>query len=465
MRIAATYNYELEPWQRRFESFWYSFLKVKLLNLRCVHRLLSVTHFQASSLFQDGQLEVDLLDLVAIDYLRIFSPTTYAYLAANRLNSFWFSIHRSFSDDRETRVNSKAALALCSNSELGERGAFLAISHLFPDFFALLPEWSQSYRLEYNDLKKFKLSSADRPIWHDKYQPLYFQLNLDASSLPNAEYKRFLQTSNACDMIKLFRNWAPNGWRKQLFSLLESDPNFTQSPQDPYHFLLALSSISDELDSTESVFQNKELDIAARLWSIRLSSVPEQNRLSFIKQIFQESDGISIPLLVLEYLRKKSGLEYFDGIESTPETPVASSNEIESLSEILFPKVRENFFKRYLPVTHLEGYRFYRIVSGLGTKRMEEILSTGPDGIDHEACFAIVASVIINWIPRFNINLFEESSINDNTSKAVATDLLRFASAQFWGRFVDSNPVDEIIDFKKRASINHIKTGLKVIDT
>lgn len=65
--IARDCNYDIESQIERFESFWRQFFRSKLKHHRSVHRLLTITAFHCRSLVRDGELEVDLLDLVGID--------------------------------------------------------------------------------------------------------------------------------------------------------------------------------------------------------------------------------------------------------------------------------------------------------------------------------------------------------------------------------------------------------------
>ena len=77
--IANSYGYTITPERLsgRADDLWRDLLKIKLTNLRAIYRLLTVVEFKCSALSYKGKLEVDLLDLLSIEYLRLYAPTTY----------------------------------------------------------------------------------------------------------------------------------------------------------------------------------------------------------------------------------------------------------------------------------------------------------------------------------------------------------------------------------------------------
>lgn len=457
--IAHKYNCDSERHLGRFDSFWRSFLKEKLTTPRAVYRLLSLTHFHAASLFQDGELEVDLLDLIAVDFLRIHSPTTYNDLVSSRFGEIWLLENRMLTADSKNKQDSPVACEILKRSELGELVAFRAIAHLFPDFSNLIPDLLNSRGGYFNDHRRHKLKAIDRPFWNEAIQPLYFQLTPDASRLPAAEYLRFKATDDAVAQVKILKEWKSNGWRPQLISRLIDDSDFVASRYDPYNFLLALSSVSDELDSDRDGPLGSELAMASRLWLERFSAVPEGKRLEIIERIFSESAGVSIPLLILEYLRDKNELNFHDREEAPRQIPEASKEAVEGLSEVLYPEVKKRFWRRFFPVSPNEANRLYRLAHALGPKRTEQILTLNQNDFDEEACYAVVLMVMRSLSPRVRLDLYEESSVIEEASKNVFSELLRFACSEFWLRFAESARIDETSNPEMKVALLHIITG------
>lgn len=223
--------------------------------------------------------------------------------------------------------------------------------------------------------------------------------------------------------------------------------------------LVDLSSVSDELDSDYNSPFGSKLAVASRLWLERFSTVPEDRKLEIIECIFKESAGVSIPLLILEYLREKNGVTFCDGLEAPSEIPIAGSELIERLSDVLFLEAKKRFWRRFFPVSLKDGDRLYRLAHALGPERTEKVLTPNQDDFDEEACFAIILMTMRSLSPSLRLDLFNESTVNEQVSLNVFENLLRFASSDFWHRFMKSVRIGESSNSDLKVALLHLEAG------
>ena len=460
--IASGCGYELENHLERFESFWREFLRKSLQNYRSVHRLLTTVSFHAKCLTKDGTLEVDLLDLLGIDFMRVNAPKMYDKLASDRPDSAWLISNRDYSSTEKERKDSVVALELINGKELDQISSFHLLVHLFPGFYSLLPETTKQRGFAGDDHQKFKLSPADRPIWDERFQPLYFQITSNAGFLPTSRYREFVSLKNALDMVRRFEEWAPRGWRSQLLSYLNDDPSFFDSHDNLEEFLLALSSVSDELETDGSIL-GRELDTAARLWMKRFAKIPEGDRLQLIRRLVEESRGISILLLVIEELRNRNNAEFFEGAKAEAAIPPATKEEIEEITESFLPKIEKRFMLRKFPVGPNQAWRLYRLAHAIGPVRLESILQRELAQDDADAAWAIAKAVISGLMPQLSLDLYKIDSVGPAASRNVIEALLQFASADFWSDFYNLASKKEALSEVDSVVILHIKTGLEAL--
>ncbi|MBP9225062.1 MAG: hypothetical protein KBF76_14420 [Verrucomicrobiales bacterium] len=460
--VAGSCNYELEKHLERYESFWREFLRKSLHNYRSVHRLLTTVSFHSRCLTKDGTLEVDLLDLVGIDFVRGSAPRMYDKLAADPPDSSWLISNRSYSHAKKGYEDSDVALDLISGKELDQASSFHLLVHLFPDFYSLLPETSQQRVYAGNDHQKFKLSASDHPIWDDRFQPLYFQIASDAGFLPTSRYREFISLKNALEMIRRFEDWESKGWRKHLISLLNDDPSFYESNDAPEEFLLALSSVSDDLENDGSILEG-ELDTAARLWMKMFAKVPENDRIQLLRRFIEESRGISILLLIFEELRNRNSAEFFEGAKAEPAIPHSSKEEIEEITESFFPQIEKRFMLRKFPVGPNQAWRLYRLAHAIGPVRLERILRRELDQNEADAPWAIAKAIIWGLMPKLRLDLSKVESVGPVASKNVMAALLQFASADFWSDFRNQASEKEALSEIDLVVLLHIESGLDAL--
>lgn len=461
--VARECGYKLESHVERFESFWRGFLRKSLLTYRNVHRLLVAVSFHAKCLTRDGALEVDLLDLLGIDFMRGHAPKMYDLLSSDPPDSVWLVSNTEYGHDVKDRKDSKAVLKLVNECELDAVSSFRLLVYLFPGFYSLLPETTKQRRFSGNDHQKFKLSPAHRPVWDDRFQPLYFQITSDAGFFPANRYREFLSLKDPLAMIERFDSWAKLNWRDQLISALNDDPAFCESGKNAEAFLLALSSVSDELETDGSII-DRELDTAARLWLKKFGTIPEPQRMALLRRLVTESKGISILLLVIEQLRARSKSEFYKGTQAEAVIPSVSKNEVEELTDLFMPQIERRFMSRYFPVAPNQAWRLYRLAHAIGPFRFEKVLRRELAQIETDAGWSIAKAVIASLMPSIRLDLFTEDSVIPAASRNIIEGLFQFASADYWREFLNLENGKANLSEVDSVVLRHIQTGLEALN-
>lgn len=433
-RIACEFTYDLKVHAERLDNFWDAFLRDRLLTFRDVHRLLKVHAFHAGCLFKNQALEVDLLDLLGIDFLRIYAAPLYTKLANDPPTKMWCARHAPRDSQGNDRKDSDASLLLLKDAGISEETALAVLVHLFPGYWSTVVAYSRINNLHGKARGSVELPETARPVCRERFVNYYFELDLEAAALPQYAYLRFQsRRANTLEMIHLLEEWRPKGWWQELLSRISVDEFFHSENEDVRPFLHTLASVSDELDNEVGIYS--EMSIANRLWFKLFERVPYDGRLSFIEDMFRESPGVSIPLTLLEQLRIHNGCQFANLKDQSRGMPDASPEKIEELTDLLFPQVEKRFRLELFPYN--DAWRVYRMAHALGPVRVEKILrrdlaadSTG------EAVWVVVHGIVGSVSVSTRKDLLSPTTLDLDCHIALKNHLDWVASEKFWKRFL-----------------------------
>ena len=144
-KLAEETNTDLPGQAQRFAELWSAFLKYRICNLRDCHRLLRTVAFHSGALNRSGALEVDLLDLVGVDFLRVFDPPLYHRLAFDVPTELWCHANLSLT---QKDADSKRVLDLVKASTLGDQVACGVLTSLFPHLAKHLKMFLEANQLQ-----------------------------------------------------------------------------------------------------------------------------------------------------------------------------------------------------------------------------------------------------------------------------------------------------------------------------
>lgn len=307
--------------QQRWGNLYWGGLDHYFENIRDVRRYVNTVRFQMGLLNRLGTPEVNPVDLVAIEVLRLFEPAVYSGILQTKsvlLNTFRVSGSR-------TEEAKKPILALRDLAVPRRRQAVQeVIRHLFPQVAWAFDE--QSYVGEQPDewLKACRICSA---VQFDKF----FQLAIPSNDVSQAEIQHLLANSGQRDKLaEIFHSLGERNLLGVMMSRLDSYKEDI-AIENAVPFVTAMFDIADQLP--------KERDGATLLnaglhawrivyWFLRKEPSPQQ-RLKIMSDAMSGTEGLSLPLFACQRELEAER----DGNKST-ERLLATQAEVEELRQI-----------------------------------------------------------------------------------------------------------------------------------
>jgi predicted KAP-like P-loop ATPase len=281
--------------QRWANVFW-SGLNIYFTTLRQVNRYLSTLPFHISLLTGDSAFEVNPIDLIAIEALRVFEPEAYQRIALNKI------LLTSVSQfQRADKATAEAALNTIMASAPEERRAQLSslLQQLFPTI-----QWvsggpfytAESSEEWYRDLRICSRDVFDR----------YFQLGISADDLAESDIQTILSSLGSREELnKLFRELRARGLFEKLLERLEAYKSVLDT-ENVLPFCISLCDEGDYLSSESSgMFEQSPLMHAERIiyWYLKRVTSPGR-RAEILAAAFAESKGTTLPISLLGYAHR-----------------------------------------------------------------------------------------------------------------------------------------------------------------
>lgn len=456
-KLAKETNTDLPAQSQRFSEFWNSFLKFRISNLRDCHRLLRTLTFHTGALTQGGTLEVDLLDLLGIDFLRVFDPPLYHRLATDVPTWLWCRANLS---TKNKDADSKKVLDLVRVSVLGEQIACGALISLFPHLSKHLRVF-----LEENQLQMLLYGSSPNVnsplgICNIERSEIYFRLNVAAGDLPEAKVKEFSGAmADSIRMYKLLEGFKARNWLSQLFGRLKSDPQLIPDAHAAARILLAISSISDELEYKSGPVDH-ELGLAYDLSDYLIDRMAKDNAEREVLPTICESGSFSLSLLLLEQMRDLSDCTFFPGSKPPVGLIKLPVEEIEALADELLPGVSRSFCLNHFMKEDFEALRAYRMAHALGPIRTEEVLDRAMKGNNQSKIWKLLESIAASMMPSIRLDSWEKVEEESAVGFELLGQLMQFASIEFWKSVVigkDSIPLTKF----SQLLVPHLESAIR----
>lgn len=273
--------------QTRWGNLFYGGLRPYFATLRNVYRFSSTFSFHTSLLQGERAFEVNPIDLIGIECLRVFEPDVYKALSSSKL-----LMTTSPTDDREAKGNLDSIL---SKSSDGRRAHVEEIiKQLFPPVESLMGGYTYDSDFREAWFKELR-------VCHSEVFSRYFQFAIPVDDISQSELERLIELSSDKDgLVDALCALKARGLLKAALSQLDTykqDVPLAHSDT----FVPALMDIGDTVADESSGF----LGLGAHthlvrivLWYLRQEqSVAERGRL--LLSAFSKSTGLSIMASIL----------------------------------------------------------------------------------------------------------------------------------------------------------------------
>jgi len=293
--------------------------------------------------------EVNPVDFVAIETLRLFCPIAYDIV---RENPTVFTGYADYSKDKHLldELKSFHDYWLKQVSPKDQLPVKRLLVRLFPKFESVWSNISYTQGWESTWRKQLQVCSPD-------IFPVYFQFALPEGLISNPELKAILALSKDTGafgkkLIELANQKRPDGTTK-AGALLERLEDYTQK-EIPLEYIPAIVqaffSVGDQLlrpeDESKGLLDlGNDIRIGRIIWQL-LNRLPELERFEILKEAIKNGEAISIIVEEVTTIGQQHG-KY--GSELKPEEKrLLNVEHLEELEKLVLGKIRESANRGYL---------------------------------------------------------------------------------------------------------------------
>lgn len=280
-----------ERWEtQRWSRVWPGGLSRYFTNLRCVYRFLGSFSFQVSQMRNGKTFELNPLDLIVLETLRLFEPALYESLAARREILTGSRIAAFFSEDERNKAQVAEQTALLSLTAEPRKTAMKEIlAALFP---ALFGHQHPDRRTLQRQLR----------VGHEDYFDRYFTMSLAPDDVPQADVDALRENfansaafTERCESLKSRDLLATAFERLDAYS---QDFPISVFPQ----LITTLADVGDILPEKDDLefFRLDALSHAYRLVYFGLKRIEDENeRYRHLHDGIQSTTGVRLPVNLL----------------------------------------------------------------------------------------------------------------------------------------------------------------------
>lgn len=247
--------------------------------------------------------EVNPVDFIAIEALRVFLPDVYNVV---RSNPEKFTGYRTGNDGEKAQLQAFHNSWLKDVSESQRESVRALLTRLFPKLETV---WENiHFGAEFSGIWRRELRVCSGDIF-----PTYFRWALSPGAVSNAELKALIALGNNPEALRVAfieasKQFRPDGLSKAR-TLLERLMDHAEEGIDSVHisaFIDVLMDVGDELilesDKKSGLFDFGNESRVRRLVSHLLMRVEQQNRLGLLGHAFTEGRGVAVQAYLLASL-------------------------------------------------------------------------------------------------------------------------------------------------------------------
>lgn len=281
--------------------------------------------------------EVNPIDFIAIEVLRIFVPIAWDVIKNNPQSFTKINDFTSMAFDRKS-TNDFFESWMKNLDEKDRAHAKNLLERIFPRIKSNYGyEWESIWRRE------LKICSPDK-------FPIYFRLSMPSGVISNAEMKAFLEMTNNSELfgkelLRLSKEYRNNGLTR-VSEFLERLEDYTKEiiPKDNIPCILsALFDIGDELliiGDDQRIIGGFDNDIrVGRIVFQLLQRIPKNERTTLLSQTFQKGRSFAVMENLLVEIGQQHG-KWTKHPPSPESEQTIKKEELELLEKIVLGKIR-----------------------------------------------------------------------------------------------------------------------------
>jgi predicted KAP-like P-loop ATPase len=312
---AFTKNFSAFRWGNMFLSALAPYFRT----LRDVYRFLSVFEIQIARMSPQGSLEVNPIDLISLEVLRVFEPKVYHLLPSNKDRLTKHSTTRSSMAEREKEERTRTeGLINVAQPERKE-----AVQAILEDLFPRITGNDEGF---YRELRVCHADVFDR----------YFLLSIPEGDISQADLDDLLaSTNNRERLVSKFNDFKKRGLLATLLDRLEAYKQQVNL-NHAVPFITALFDIGDDLpESDGGMFVVTTWMHAARIVRWYLVTEPDvAKRQDYLTEAIKTSEGLYLPAMTV-------ALAFDEQKEGRVQTErILGDSSIKALKSICIEKIR-----------------------------------------------------------------------------------------------------------------------------
>lgn len=298
-------------------------------NLRHVYRFLSSFGFHVRQFQTGGHFEVNAMDLIALETLRVFEPSVFENLAANKRILTRDTGRTLFGRIEQDAVDAVVDAILASASAKHRDHVRRILRNLFPPI-------SKSYAGEQGTGGDSSQWLRDARVCHPEFFDRYLTLAIDERELAQSDLESLLDCAgDSLEFAKQMDALRHRGLLLAAFEHLDAykeDVSLDKMPS----VIRALSDISDSFPRrAPGMFETEARMMAARMVYFGLRrEKDEARRLAILLHEFAQSSGVLLPVLVTSLQERRAESN------KNPDDYLVTENGLEALKELAVEKLR-----------------------------------------------------------------------------------------------------------------------------
>lgn len=318
-------------WVNVYHSGFKDFFK----NIRDVKRFASSLEFNISQMYQDEVMEVNPIDFIAIEAIRVFVPDFYSFMRDK--NTLFTSTDRNNGSSRDNNLRKEEIEEALSKLPNGTKESVLELlKRLFPQIDGIFQYGYSAHGHEWQSI----LSNNLRVCATNNFDS-YFTLipGGDEKELSQFEIEEILNKTNSLeDLEKIIREYIE---KNKIRKVLQRIQDFTDdqnriSQDDVKNVVKTLFNISDDLPEEKVGMWDfgADMDLMIIIFQLLKRETDKQKNFEILKEAISQSKGLFGPVqkVSLESSRKEKGKD--------SDEFVVPENKIEELQKLCLEKIK-----------------------------------------------------------------------------------------------------------------------------